>query len=178
MRPSERNGPAPDRKPRRTASRRSVPERWLPSSRSGSGGGNAACSTDSSGRYTPVISSSLPPRGRSTSRSVSSLDSGRTTHSRPRVRTREPTSKLIYQAVLCSEAAVMAASGVEGENASTTSRQRCGESQVRSNRTWTPAALYRHDVQAASARISGCRNVDGSPDHVTTSSSRARVIAT
>src|SRR3970040_179921 len=41
----------------------------------------------------PVISSSVPPNGRRTS--ISSSDSGRTTHSRPRALTREPTVKVM-----------------------------------------------------------------------------------
>src|SRR5215218_4024827 len=41
----------------------------------------------------PVTSSSVPPRGRTTS--SSSSDSGSTTHSRPRARTSDPTAKLI-----------------------------------------------------------------------------------
>src|SRR5437763_1578969 len=41
----------------------------------------------------PAISSSVPPRGRRTRKSSS--DSGRTTHSLPRVRTRDPIAKAL-----------------------------------------------------------------------------------
>ena len=74
----------------RAASRSRRPEVKSPrSSRLGSR--NVADSTGSTAGSTPVISSSRPPTGRSIS--SSSVESGSTTHSRPRARTRVPDSE-------------------------------------------------------------------------------------
>jgi hypothetical protein len=91
MCPKERNGPALERTPSLTASRRRRHERWSPTS-SGSGSANVAGPTGSRAVRIPAISSSVPPSGRNTSRSSS--DSGSTTHSRPRALTSEPTAKV------------------------------------------------------------------------------------
>ena len=90
MRPKLRNGPAAARVESRAASRSRRPEVKSPrSSRLGSR--NVADSTGSTAGSTPVISSSSPPTGRSIS--SSSVESGSTTHSRPRARTRVPDSE-------------------------------------------------------------------------------------
>src|SRR5690606_29479600 len=52
----------------------------------------------------PVTSSSIPPSGRT--RTNSSVDSGSTTHSRPRTLTKEPTVKLTDHLQKCSCSAV------------------------------------------------------------------------
>src|SRR5205807_2253246 len=49
----------------------------------------------------PVTSSSVPPKGRSIS--ICSSDSGKTTHSRPRAFTSDPTAKLILFSLICSK---------------------------------------------------------------------------
>src|SRR6266702_1558654 len=51
----------------------------------------------------PVTSSSVPPKGRSIS--ICSSDSGKTTHSRPRAFTSDPTAKLILASLICSNTA-------------------------------------------------------------------------
>lgn len=83
----ERNGPAPERKPMRSAVRSRPAARWSPRS-DGLGGANSAGRTSSKEGKTAAMSSSLPPRGRSTS--MSAALSGSTTHSRPRAATSEP----------------------------------------------------------------------------------------
>src|SRR5437588_8707404 len=92
MRANERNGPALDRKPKRTAWRNKRHERSSPHC-AGSGSRNCAGSTFSRGKYTPVTSSFVPPSGRKIS--ICSSDSGKTTHSRPRALTSEPTAKFM-----------------------------------------------------------------------------------
>src|SRR5438445_324323 len=51
----------------------------------------------------PVTSSSVPPKGRRIS--ICSSDSGKTTHSRPRALTSDPTAKLILASLICSNTA-------------------------------------------------------------------------
>src|SRR6266567_2126141 len=51
----------------------------------------------------PVTSSSVPPKGRRIS--ICSSDSGKTTHSRPRAFTSDPTAKLILASLICSNTA-------------------------------------------------------------------------
>src|SRR6266700_2993965 len=51
----------------------------------------------------PVTSSSVPPRGRRIS--ICSSDSGKTTHSRPRALTSDPTAKLMLFSLICSNTA-------------------------------------------------------------------------
>src|SRR6266699_4376490 len=93
MRANERNGPALERKPSRTASRSRRHERSSPRC-AGSGRSKVAGSTRSSGIKIPVTSSSLPPSGRRIN--ICSPDSGSTTHSLPRALTSEPTAKFIH----------------------------------------------------------------------------------
>ena len=87
MRPKLRKGPAAARVERRAASRSRRPEAKSPRS-CRPGRRKVADSTGSTAGSTPVTSSSSPPTGRSIN--SSSVDSGRTTHSRPRACTRVP----------------------------------------------------------------------------------------
>ena len=90
MRPNDRNGAAPFRMLNRAASQRRSPPVASPAS-VGSGGSKCAGWTacPSSGRNNPTASSSVPVSGRRCKTLSSRL--GRTTQSRPRARTKEPT---------------------------------------------------------------------------------------
>src|SRR6185369_11601924 len=92
---NERNGPALDRNPKRTALRSKrqetkSPRSFLP------GGWKVAGSTISRPVWIPAVSWIVPPSGRTMRKSGS--DSGRTTHSRPRALTSAPGANVILYA--------------------------------------------------------------------------------